>query len=143
MRQMAPPVSAKGRIPMRLGRLNGRRPSIPHPRPVSTVASRSTLSRLVALPDHGPGWHNAVVLLEDALCAWALPLSRSRRWMQPTRTLFDQHSPAELFVQYDSVDGIVNIELWDLEGVKLFSADAYLGAPETLDYTLDRRVRAS
>lgn len=130
---------------MRFGWLSGRhhsksQPSIPAPR---TVTSRSTLSRLVALPETGPGWHNAVVKLEDTLSAWSLPVSLARRWMQPTRDLFTADPPAELFVQYDRLDGTVDIELWDQQGDKLFGVDAYLGAPEAMSLTVDRRVPAN
>ena len=126
---------------MRFGWLSGRQPSIPAPRP--PISSRSTPSRLIALPEAGPGWHNAVVVLEDVLSAWTLPLALARRWLQPTRELFAESAPAELFAQLDPVDGLVTIELWDAEGRKLYGAEAFLGDPESLDYALDRRVRAS
>jgi hypothetical protein len=126
---------------MRFGWLAGRSPSIPAPR--AQVSSRSTPSRLVALPDSGPGWHNAVVHLEDILSAWSLPVQLARRWMQPARELFAGQPPAELFVQLDPVDGMVTVELWDDAGAKLFGAEAYLGTPEDVDITMDRRARAS
>lgn len=111
---------------MLFGWLTSRQPGIPAPR---SALSRSTPSRLVALPADGPAWHNAVVHLEDVLSAWALPVRLARRWMQPARELLAGHDAAELFVQLDPVDGVVSIELWDSAGAKLFGTEAYLGDP--------------
>ena len=118
----------------------GRQPSIPVPR---SVSSRSTPSRIVAIPTTGPRWHDAVVHLEDILSSWALPVSLARRWMHPAREALEHQLPLELFVQLDPVDGLVSIELWDDEGRRVYAAESFLGTPETVDVTLDRRVRAS
>jgi hypothetical protein len=115
--------------------------SIPSPRP--EVVSRSTPSRLIPIPTTGPRWHDAVVHLEDVLSAWALPVQLARRWMHPAREAFQHDAPLDLFVQLDPVDGLICIELWDEQGAKVYAADAYLGTPETVAVTLDRRVRTS
>jgi hypothetical protein len=121
----------------------GRRAPREIPTPRTDVASRSTPSRLVALPASGPLWHTAVVHLEDALSAWSLPVQLGRRWMQPAREVFEHSAPAELFVQLDPVDGLVAIELWDEQGRRVYAAEAFLGTPESVDVSVDRRVRAS
>lgn len=120
---------------------------VPLPRsdgpPAEGLVSRSTPSRLVSIPTSGPRWHTAVVHLEDALSAWALPVQLARRWMHPAREVLTHEAALELFVQLDPVDGLVTIELWDDQGSKVYAADAYLGNPEAVAVTTDRRARAS
>ena len=125
---------------MLFGRRSARGDDIPAPRASS---SRSTPSRLVELPAGGPGWHNAVVHLEDVLSAWSLPVALARRWMQPARDVFASQAPTELFVQLDPVDGMVNVEIWNDAGGKLFEVEAYLGEPEVFTCSTDRRARVS
>ncbi len=90
--------------------------------------STSPASRIVVLPVVDARWNLAVGEVERALRDWSLPTQLARGYLLGALDLLQRDGVLELYLEFDPVDDLMTVEVWDGDGTCVFGIDDYLGA---------------